>query len=201
MAIVNGYCTLTDVKAVDRLKISDPDSDGILEQVIEAASRVIDRDRGRHFYSLAATRYFTAEFSDLLIVPDLLSVTSLATDGGLRDYATAWSATDYDLEPYNAAGAGEPYTRLTTAPNGVRSFPLLRRGVKIVGAWGYAAAAPPAIREACVLLTIRVYKRAKAPFGVAGFDGLGQIVLNRMQDPDIRLLLDSIPLRPGVYGV
>lgn len=203
MTITNGYCTLQDVLHSDRLKISDGDSNAVLEGIIEAASRIIDQDRDRFFYTLSSTAlYFTAEESDILFVPDLLSVTTLATDdNGLRTYATTWSATDYDLMPHNAAALGKPYGWIQTTPNGLYSFPTLSRGVKITGTWGYAATVPKPVKEACILMVTRVFKRAKAPFGVIGSSELGQTLMNVARDPDIRMLLDSIPKRPGVYSV
>lgn len=203
MSITNGYCNLEDVLHSDRLKITDQASNTVLEGIIEAASRVIDQDRDRFFYTLSSTAlYFTAEESDILFVPDLLSVTALETDdNGLRTYATTWGATDYDLMPYNAAALGKPYGWIHTTPNGLYSFPTLSKGVKITGTWGYATAVPKAVKEACILMTTRIFKRAKAPFGVIGSGELGQMLMNVARDPDIRMLLDSIPNRPGVYSV
>lgn len=183
MAITNGYATLAELKA--RLGITDTPDDAVLEAVIEAASRAIDGETGRVFYAATATRYFTAEDSELLFVDDLLSVTTLKTDlDGDRTYETTWAATDYDLEPYNST----PYTRIQIAPRGTRTFPTGRRGVEIAGSWGYAATAPDAINEACLLMAARLFKRKDAVFGVLMNPEFGTARLPQV-DQDVKLLI------------
>ena len=57
MAITNGYCTLTQIKAAT--KITDNIDDTLLEMAVESASRMIDAERDRNFYSGGtATRDF-----------------------------------------------------------------------------------------------------------------------------------------------
>jgi len=193
MAPTNGYCTVAEVKA--RLwptGLTDTTDDTVFDQVITAVSRAIDNLCNRRFFTTASdeTRYYTAEFDDELAPGDLVSLTTLATDeDGDRTYETTWSATDYDLEPFNAALDGKPYTRLRVTPNGNYVFPSTRKGVKLVGKFGYGATAPPAVKEACLLQCERVYKRRDAPFGVVGSAELGQLMVIPRLDPDVELLL------------
>lgn len=134
MTAVNGYVTLTDVKARLDLTVADTTRDAFIEQMIEAASRWIDQHTGRHFYALTATRYFTTDDPLALRVPDLASVSTLKADeDGDRTYETTWSATDYDLLPAN----DPPYQWIEVAPNGLHVFPRLRKGVQIAGIWGW----------------------------------------------------------------
>jgi len=194
MAITNGYATLAEVKA--RLGINDSNEDSVIEATIEAASRLIDQATGRVFYATTATRYFTAADPDLLFLPDdLLSVTTLKTDeDGDRTYEITWAATDYDLEPYNAT----PYTRIQVAPRGTRTFPPTRRGVEIVGSWGYNATGsyPDMVNEACLILAARYYKRKDSPFGTTGTAEYGIMRLSKT-DPDVAGLLRGF-VRPGI---
>lgn len=187
MAIVNGYCTLAELKA--RLAITDSVDDGVLEAVIEAASRAIDNWTDRVFYATTATRYFTAEDGDLLFVDDLLAVTTLKTisqnSAGTRTYGDTWAAADYDLEPFNST----PKTRIRINPGGAYAFATEAKGVEIAGSWGYASTAPDAINEACLLQAARLFKRKDAPFGVAGTPETGAMTLPRL-DPDVRMLLE-----------
>lgn len=191
MAISNGYCTLVEVKA--RLAITDTNDDGPLEAVVEAASRKIDLATGRRFWKDAAAdqaRYYTAERGDELCIDDLATFTSLATDvSGDRTYTDTWATTDYDLLPYDQILGGHswPYTRIEVTPRGQKSFPAsLRKGVKIVGAWGWPAV-PDAINEACLILSARLFKRKDAPFGMAG----GERTRTRLPkvDPDVAALV------------
>lgn len=190
MAISNGYCTLAEVKA--RLGLSDTTDDTILEAVVEAASRKIDLATGRRFWKDASdtTRYYTAETGSELAIDDLATLTSLATDvSGDRTYTDSWTSTDYDLLPYEQLLAGRtwPYTRIEVTPRGQKSFPAgLRKGVKIVGAWGWPAV-PDDIAEACLILSARLFKRKDAPFGMAG----GEMTMTRLPrlDPDVAALV------------
>lgn len=197
MAAVNGYTDLITLKT--RLDIVDTSVDTILENVIEAASRAIDGFTNRHFFQAAGvTRHYTGEFGDLLFVDDLVNVTTLTTDeDGDRTYETAWATTDFDLEPFNAADDNRPFTKIRTTPNGVRAFPRIRRGVEIVGDWGWPAV-PDAITEATLIQAFRLYKRKDAPFGVAGNAELGQLQVLRMLDPDVKGLI--APYRRMVAG-
>jgi hypothetical protein len=188
MTITNGYTDLVTMKGADVLNISatDTTSDALLETIIEAASRTIDSDTGRYFFKSATdeTRYYAAEFSDKLFVDDLVSITSLATDGtNDRTYAELWSASDdYDLMPYNAALDGKPYTAIAMQDAGSYTFPPYRRGVKIVGIFGWPAV-PMKIRQACILLSERYFKRLSTPLGVASMAAMGEIQI-QIKDKD-----------------
>lgn len=185
MAITNGYCTLAEVKAY--LGITDTVDDTPLEGAVMAASRAIDDHTQRVFYATTATRYFQAEAPDLLVLPDdLISVTSLSCDDdGDRVYERTWTATDYDLEPVNS---GPPYLLIRTTPQGNYAFPTHSRGVAIVGSWGYAATAPEAVKQACLILATRYFKRKDAPFGVLGTPELGFMRIPS-RDPEVTALL------------
>lgn len=165
-----------------------------LEQILEGASRWIDKFCGRRFYAESETRYYTPQFSNLLEVDDLLSVTTLQTDeDGDRTYEITWASTDYDLFPYNAILDGQPYTMIRVTPEGDYSFPRVAKGVKIVGSFGYCTLPnlPADVREACLLQSERLYKRKDAPFGIAGPSELGQMRLIQELDPDVKQLLSA----------
>ncbi|MCK9600784.1 MAG: hypothetical protein M0R06_17215 [Sphaerochaeta sp.] len=137
MTVINGYCTLADIKNRHDLTTTDATRDAGIEQMIEAASRWIDNTTGRQFYATIATRYFTAHADWQCKVDDLLSVTTLKTDtDGDRTYENTWTITDFELWPYNST----PYTRIEIAPRGTYAFPLIRKGVEIAGKWGYGEA-------------------------------------------------------------
>ncbi len=192
MAITNGYCTLAEIKA--RLAITDTTDDAILEQVVEAVSRWIDEFCRRRFWvnSVDETRYYTPEYTDLLYTGDIVSITTLKTDeDGDRIYEKTWATTDYDLEPLNAALDGEPYTEIRTAPDGNYSFPLVAKGVQIVGQFGWPAV-PKQVKEACLLQSERIFRRKDAPFGVAGVAATGELALIPHLDVDVQELLRGL---------
>ena len=186
MAITNGYATLSEIKTY--LGISASTDDARLELAIEAASRAIDTECSRKFYATTETLYF--ETDDPLrcdLDNDLLTVTSIAYDStGRRDYQTL-AGTDYELDPEAA-----PYRTVWIAPASSYFFPVnQRRGIRIVGSWGYnATGSPPqAIARACVILATRYFKRKDAPFGVVGTPELGFLRVTA-KDPEVRALLN-----------
>lgn len=130
------YVNLATFKTAFGLTKTDDDIE-ILRR-LEEASRWADERTGRHYYAKTATRTFTAEWTDLLEIPDLLSVTTLKTDeDGDRVYETTWATTDYDLESGEDNYDSFPKTLIRTTPDGDYTFPSQRRGVEIAGLWGY----------------------------------------------------------------
>lgn len=196
MTITNGYATLADGRArLDITDVTDTTDDSKIENMIEAISRAIDEELGRRFHTTAndETRYFTAEFSDILFPGDILSITTLATDdNGDRTYENTWASTDYDLEPFNATLDSKPYTSIGTTPQGVYAFPVdIKKGVKVIGKFGYASSTPKPINEACLLAMEKLFKRKDAIFGVVGSAELGMLKQMMKDDPELNLLLGS----------
>jgi len=186
------YATVAQLKA--RMNITNTTDDVILGMVLDGVSRQIENHCRRHFDQEVATRYFTAMNASACLVDDLSTLTTLDTDNdGDRTYSTSWTVTDYDLWPFNAAGWSEPYMMLDVAVNGNYVFPTFRKGVKIVGTWGWPAVPAPVI-EACLIQGARVFKRRDSPFGVAGAPEVGEIRIIPRLDPDVRQLLEPYVL-------
>lgn len=186
MPITNGYAALADLKQY--LNVTGTTEDARLETAIESASRAIDTFTRRRFYSVSGVRYFAAEpdFSEAVLMDDdLLTVTEVATDDQNTRSYTAWSASDYELEPVNS---GPPYTQIRVAPQSVKRFPVWPRGVRVTGTWGFSATAPQAVADACVIMAARYYKRKDAPFGVVGTPELGLMRITA-RDHDVAPLL------------
>lgn len=208
MAISNGYCTLAEVKAAAR--IIDTVDDTLLEMSVEAASRQIDGYCNRNFFvagTVASARVFAASNSDFVWVDDFASTSGLVVEtsddlGGV--YSTVWGTADYQLEPLNgfSDGVAWPYTRIRST--GGKAFPFgdsdfggdRLAGVKVTARWGWSEV-PAAVRQACILLTSRLFKRFDSPLGVAGFGDLGAIRVSRV-DPDVAASLDPYVLRRNI---
>ena len=201
MAITNGYCTLAELRGRMNIPTADTGSDTIYEATIEAASRAIDGFCARRFYQIADTvRYFTPTDPTWLEVPDLVSVSAFVTDAdGDRVYELTWASTDYDLEPYNGADVGLPYTSIATMPMSRYRFPCESpKGVKITGTWGWPSIPTP-IKEACILQAMRIAKRPSAPFGIdLGGADMGAAMRIPAIDPDVKML--CAPYRRIVIG-
>lgn len=197
MAITNGYCSLDQLK--DRLGIDDFDDDTTAEQVITAVSRLIDTYTGRRFYATTddETRYYTAEDPEVLFTDDIQSITDIYIDDEAdRTYSTSLSTDDYDLLPYNAALDGKPYAWIEICDAlADYTFPVgHKRGVKIIGKFGYCAtdSHPDVVREACLIQSARIFKRKDTPFGVAGAPEFGTLTLPSELDPDVALMLKGV---------
>jgi len=134
---INLYATVDDLKT--RLGLSGTSSDALLLDLLEAASRAIDDDCHRHFFSETATRYFAGSKSAYLLLPDdLLSVTTLAADsGGDRTWTgETWTeGTDFQMWPDGVW----PKTQLRELGDygGSYSWSADAEYLKLVGVWGY----------------------------------------------------------------
>ena len=189
MPIVNGYCTLAEVKSA--LRITDSTDDTLLEGAIEGASRRIDGYTGRFFYQTSATvNLYARDIYTLLLQDDLYQLTTLKTDDdGDGVYETTWTVnTDYQLQPTNVALQTRPYNRITAV--GGKTFPIIVQprlpAVQVDGVWGWDAT-PDDVNQACILLTMRGFARYNAALGVVGFADMAIQV--RAVDPDVRDML------------
>ena len=199
MAIVNGYCTLQDVKSA--LRLTDNVDDGLLEKAIESASRRIDGYCGRFFYKTASTPINIYPINEYLLrMPEDLAnatVTIKIDTTANGTYATTLTqGVDYILEPTDASLRGYPYVHARMV--GGATFPLYTTPsfptCQVTGFWGWNAI-PADVSQACVLLAMRQFARLNAALGVVGFADMALQV--RAVDPDVRDLLNQYV----VFGV
>lgn len=198
MAVANGYASLAEVKAAAR--ITDTVDDALLEIAIESASRAIDGHTHRSFSpagTALSTRIFATGNSDYVWIDDVASTTgfALATSDNLDgNYLTTWGTADYQLEPLNGRSEGItwPYTRIRSTGN--KGFPYGDdlAGVQVTARFGWPAV-PTAIKQACIILAGRQFKRYDSPLGVAGFGDLGAMRVSRV-DPDVATLIEPYVL-------
>jgi hypothetical protein len=192
MAIVNGYCTLADLKAA--LRVQDSIDDSLLELAIESASREIDGYCERVFYSTSATRVYAPTNIYTVTTDDIISVTTLKSSSDGVTYDITWQTSDYQLEPLNGVAGGlvTPFTRIRATGNylmptfSVGTFYELEALIQVVGVFGWSAI-PAAIRQATVILAMRLFKRLDAPLGMISND-MGSMRVGRF-DPDVESLV------------
>jgi hypothetical protein len=105
-------------------------------------------------------------------------------------YENTWTeGTDFEFLPYNALLDGLPFTSIEVKPLGSYRFPLVRRGVKLTAAFGFAAVPKP-VNRACVLQAVRLFKRYITPLGVSAASAIGEVKLTiPALDPDVTALL------------
>lgn len=195
MAITNGYCTRDDVKNALRIPLADTQDDDLIDVAVEAASREIDGYCERVFYSTTATRVFMPQSSFLTEIDDLSSLTTLKTSPDGESFSVTWSSSDLQLEPLNglAGGLTTPFTRIRAI--GDYLFPIWdprnvnahEATVQVTGTFGWTST-PTAVKQATILLGMRLFKRLDAPLGAVGFGDIGVVRVSRI-DPDIESLL------------
>lgn len=191
MAIIDGYCTLAELKSA--LRITDNTDDTLLENAVESASRRIDGYCGRHFYVTQQIAVPMYPYNEYLVVfgRDVSStnVTIKIDTAGNGTYAqTLVQGVDYVLQPRNVPIFERPYESARMV--GGNTFPLLTtpsfETVEVTAAWGYATV-PDDINQATILLAMRQFARLNAALGVVGFADMAITV--RAVDPDVRDLL------------
>lgn len=185
MAVVNGYATLAEAKGF--LSISDSVDDTLLENMIESASRSIDRIANRRFYldSTASARQYRVSSPVILYTDDIGTTTGLIVqtddDGDGTFETTLTLNTDYIMDPLTALSLGRPFTQITIVSTS-NTFPIfpglfqngLRPGVQVTARFGWPSV-PDDINQACLILTADLYKRKDSPGGILGLGDLGAI--------------------------
>lgn len=181
------YATLHELR--EWMEIGDTADDLDLERALDAASRYAEAYCGRLFHlQTAQTKYYYPRDAERLEVVDLVAPTTVSVDtAGDRTYATALTATDYELWPLD----GPPYQEVRIWPLATtRSFSPGRR-VRVVGSFGCTVdgAAPVEVRQAVLIVASRYFKRNEAPFGILSAVDLGQFERISKDDPDAVALL------------
>jgi hypothetical protein len=190
MAIVNGYCSLAEIKA--SAGITDNVDDTMLELAVEAASRFVDSYSQRYFYNAGtATRLFVPQDSYVTEIDDAISISVLQTSDG-DNFGTTWAAKDYQLEPLNGnvdGLTGHPTTRIRAVDDFIFNVLDGEATVRVTGVWGWSAV-PVAVKQATIIQASRIFKRNSSPLGIAGFGEMGAIRVGVQLDPDVKHLID-----------
>jgi len=196
LAITNAYCTLADVKAA--LRLTDTVDDALIENSINAASRMIDQYCNRYFYSTSAgeVRYFKAVDAFNCWIDDCQTITEVRTaQSNPITYNQIWSSTDFQTIPANtyANGAYHPITGLIAVYN--YFFPTWQESnlVKVTGTWGWPSVPEP-VKFACIIQASRLFKRLESPLGVAGVSDMGIMRVGSSIDGDVAQLINPFRL-------
>ena len=189
MAITNGYATLNQLKAA--VRITDAIDDSLLEMAIESASRMIDAECDRNFFtSGTATRDFTPNDAYTVDTDDLTEIVDIKIDDdGDLTYAITLQASDYQAEPVNRLVSGNTFPIYRLRMIGDYLLPLWgqQATVRIQGVYGFTPT-PIQITQATIIQASRIYKRLDSPLGVAGFGDMGAIRVGKV-DPDVAQLI------------
>lgn len=213
MTITNGY--LTSKEAQDYTGRQYADGSGVLDDVVTACSRMVDRHCGRHFYQTGTqaspvARYFDATAPDRVRLGPFNDLTTLVTlksdDNGDGTYETTWSASNYQLLPVGAttrAPIAQPYTeiRLLSSYDFEMYATSGRTGlIEVSGVWGWPTEVPVEVKQATRILVAEVAKLQDAPFGVAGNDLTGVMYAPRQMPSAAKRLLQPF-VHPDHVGI
>lgn len=195
------YAEVADVRAF--LKIVDGQDDALLAAALEAAEAGINNYCHDNFSAdtTATARYYDVSVDPYIVRVDSIANTTdfaLATDDTVTgSYSTAWVAADYQLLPLSRSYRERAFDTIRSTGN--KSFPLqssVRVGlVRVTARWGWPSVPVP-VKQACVHLAARIFKRGGSPEGVAGFGEFGVVRIIR-DDPEISGPLGSYIRQDG----
>lgn len=168
MAITNGYATLQEFKdyAFRDQQGTEATDDGVIETLVEAASRAIDAFTGRTFYGRSETRkYDTPRALILWLDDDLLSVTSQTNGDGSAIDTADWVYLPANATPkcgimlLGTSGMVWQVSNTTQSP---------RQAISVEGTWGFSASAPANVNLACLILARDAYFKRYGNEGESG---------------------------------
>jgi hypothetical protein len=182
VAIVNGYATLSEVKA--ELRLTTTVDDPRLERAIEASSRAIDNTTSRQFFTTTGAVIYRS-WGATVWFDDAQAPFTLVRESRDQTNWTTVPSTSYVSNPR------APFRRLrrTTGDDWLEFVEITPT------AWG-TATIPTEIHQACIIQAIRFFKRSDSPGGVLTGD-FGAARLARI-DPDVLALIR--PLSRKIVG-
>jgi hypothetical protein len=178
------------------MRISDTADDVLLENSIDAASRLVDGHCARQFFSIGtATREYAAASSYTVDVDDFYgtTITLETADSDYGIYDRVWTSDDYQLEPLNGVLDGQTWSFDRIRAVGDVVFPTYGNGtevrVRLTAVYGWASIPKP-IEQATIIQASRIFKRYDSPLGVAGFGEFGAMRVSSRLDPDVAMLCE-----------
>jgi hypothetical protein len=189
------YASLSDLKSA--IRITDTNSDSLLQVALDAAKTAIDEHCNRTFTaSTIATQRWYEPNGGIVSTDDFYTTDGLviAVGGSNVPLAVYNVSAGYTLTPPNAIALGEPYTGFYYSSSPLAAWPLLhtaqRSRAQVTAKWGYAATVPAAVRMACLLQASRWFARRNSPYGIAGSPELGsELRLLAKLDADVAVML------------
>lgn len=174
-----------------RKGIQDNFDDAEMWTACRAVSRWIDEYCDRTFARRAVTVKLETCGPYSLATPDLISVTALKTDhDGDGVFEVTWSASDYELQPVNAALEVQPRPYTSLAAVGNLLFPTghsrRRHRAELAAVLGWHPYPAP-VTEAAAILGGDYLKLGGMSFGVAGYGDYGA-VRARLSTPALSML-------------
>jgi hypothetical protein len=191
------YATLAELRAYVGIPVADTADDTNLTLALDSASAQVDAYCGRSFTIDAAVvaRSYTPSSDTGVDIDPVATLTGLVVETDDDDngtFETTWTVgTDFRVEPANAAALAVPWTRLVAV--GAKVFPTSNRyfpGLRVTAKYGWPGAPPSPVKQATLILAVKLFKRKDAPFGVAGTAEYGSEMRILPGDLDAERLLN-----------
>lgn len=192
------YASLADLKSA--IRITDVDSDSLLQSTLDAATTSIDEHCNRTFTSdaLATTRAFEPQHGRVVVTDDFYTTEGLivSVGGTVVPVAVPNVSAGYTVTPRNAAALNQPFTGFYYETFLLSPWPLLfsaqRATASVTAKWGYGLVVPEAIKVACLLQASRWFARRNSPYGIAGSPEIGsELRLLAKLDADVAVMLSG----------
>lgn len=211
-----GYASVQELR--EQIEKTGTEDDDVIAAIIEAASQCIDRfcNRPDGFVAdtVASARIYSGSGLPVQWIDECVAVALVEVkDDPTDDTYTAWAATDWIAasgDPRRPDFNRTPYLFLVTAADGDYDYftggrmiykagfrPLEPRyeqhgvpTVRVTAKWGYSAVVPTVIKQACITMASRWYKKAQGAHGdTLASPELGQLIYRKVLDPDVEMIL------------
>lgn len=153
------YATLTQVRAYLKFGASETTDNDLIEyDLIPRAQKIIERVNHRVYEAAAASvRRFDAvrdvRSDTLFLDEDLCEITSVTNGDGVTVSASEYVTEPRNVTPYSAiklkASSGKAWTYVDDPEN----------AIQVNGKWAYSTSAPADIVQACIRLTVWLYRQ------------------------------------------
>lgn len=138
----NCYASLADIRAgmPDGIRATTTKYDALTLRLASEVSRAIDGWCNRTFYPQLATRYFNGSATSDLLVPDLITITSVAYSEDDGETYTTLLSTDYLATVCGDVNSKKSYDllRVSALSDTLSTWPAGERSIRVVGVWAYA---------------------------------------------------------------
>lgn len=171
------YASLADVK--EFLKISDTRDDAELLKRLPAATRRVEKDCGRRFWTTngVSARTYRARHPELLMVDDIATTTGLIIEVGRT--ASGWSTVDSGSVDFLPENAEADYRAIEILQRVVGVWPVYgSTRVRITAQWGWLAVPEDIVTATCIQ-TARLFRRKDAIEGIVGNSDYGPVRISR----------------------
>lgn len=187
------YASLADVK--EFLKITDTRDDAEIQKRLPAATRRVNKDCGRTFWTTSgvSARTYRATHPELLLVDDIATTDGLVVELGRGASWTTISTDDLDFLPENAVAKLEAIEILQRA---VGVWPIYgSTRVRVTAQWGWLAVPEDIVTATCIQAG-RLFRRKNAVEGVLGNSEFGPVRVSKYDADYDQLIHPYVRPRP-----